>query len=298
MISVFHNPLIRLFAGATMISFSPVFVRLVSVSPTTSGFYRVALGGIALALFLVLTGRRISFARMTWIALLSAAVLFALDLWFWHRSIVYIGPGLATLLANFQVFFMTAAGLAMFGQRPSMQQIIAIPLAVIGLAMIVGLDWRGLPADYQLGVVFGLLTAVCYAGYMLSMRRARASASHAIPSREIAVMSLVAAVMLGASAFAEGESLAISRMDDAVWLLCYGLLSHAVGLMFIASSLAKVSPTQIGIALLLQPSLSFAWDIIIFDRPLSTLEAAGALITLAAIFLGTRHASQESQGAP
>ena len=39
------NPRLRLFVGATMISFSPVWVKLVGVSPTTSGFYRVCIGG-------------------------------------------------------------------------------------------------------------------------------------------------------------------------------------------------------------------------------------------------------------
>src|SRR3546814_9021646 len=31
---------------------------------------------------------------------------FAADLWLWHRSILLVGPGLATLLGNAQVFFM------------------------------------------------------------------------------------------------------------------------------------------------------------------------------------------------
>ncbi len=52
----FSNPRLRLFAGAIMISFSPVWVKLVDVSPTTSGFYRLAIGGVALALFLLATG--------------------------------------------------------------------------------------------------------------------------------------------------------------------------------------------------------------------------------------------------
>ena len=45
-----QNPRLRLFAGALMISFSPVFVKLTSVAPTTSGFYRVLFAGIVLAL--------------------------------------------------------------------------------------------------------------------------------------------------------------------------------------------------------------------------------------------------------
>ncbi len=221
-----------------------------------------------------------------------SAVFFALDLWFWHRSIIYVGPGLATLLANFQVFIMIAAGVLLLGQRPTVRQLVAIPLAMIGLAMIIGLDWQSLQQDYQVGVIFGLLTAVCYAGYMLTMRQVRTDSRYAVPSREVAVMSLIAASMLGMAAIAECESLSIPTVNDAIWLACYGLLAHGVGLMLIASSFAKVTTTEVGLALLLQPTLSFAWDIIFFGRALTAVEAGGAAIALMAIFLGSRQSSQ------
>lgn len=282
-----RNPRLRLFTGAVLISFSPVFVKLVGVSPTTSAFYRVLVGGVALAAFLVVTGRRPDFTRAAWRALSVAAVFFALDLWFWHRSVVYIGPGLATLLANMQVFFMIAAGATLLRQRPSGMQLAAAVLAVIGLSMIVGPDWSDPAPDYRIGVVLGVLTAVSYAGYMLSMRLARLRSSHVVPVREIAVMSLLVAAILGAAGLVEGASFAVPTLGDAGWLLAYGLFSHATGLIFIASSLARVTTTETGIALLLQPSLSFLWDLVFFGRPLTAVEAAGALIALGAIFLGT-----------
>jgi len=136
----FSNPRLRLFAGAVMISFSPVWVKLVSVSPTTSGFYRVLFGGVALTLFLIFTRQRLNLSKRVWLILLLSSVFFALDLWFWHRSIDYVGPGLSTLLANFQVFFMMLAGVLMLGQRPRPIQIVAVPLALVGLGVIVGFD--------------------------------------------------------------------------------------------------------------------------------------------------------------
>lgn len=291
------NPHFRLFAGAATISFSPVFVNLVSVPPTTSGFYRVLFGGAALAIFLIVTGRKLAFTRAAWIAVVGSAIFFALDLWFWHRSILYIGPGLSTLLANTQVFFMMAAGIVFLRQYPSVRQLVAIPLAIVGLAMVVGIGWSELDAGYKAGVLLGFLTAISYAGYMLFMRQARLHASNAVPIREIAVMSLLVSVMLGVAALVEGESLAIPTTADAVWLLAYGLLCHAVGLMFIASSLAKVTTTEVGIALLLQPSLSFIWDILFFGRPTNAIEGMGAVIALLAIFLGSARRSQKVQSA-
>ena len=284
----FSNPRLRLFAGAAMISFSPVWVKLVSVSPTTSGFYRVFFGGVALALFLVITRQRLQLSKRVWLILLLSCVFFALDLWFWHRSINYVGPGLSTLLANFQVFFMMLAGVLILGQRPRPIQIVAVPLALMGLGMIVGFDWQGLSSDYRLGVVFGLLTAVAYAGYMLTMRSARTGAAHRLPIREVAIVSIGSAIILGLSAMAEGVSLAIPTLTDATWLLAYGLLSHCLGLLLIASSLPKVSTTEAGLALLLQPTLSFVWDVAFFARPMTAMELAGAAIALGAIYLGSR----------
>lgn len=291
------NATLRLFIGAALISLSPVWVKLVSVSPTTSGFYRLAIGGGALVIYLVATGQRPQLSRRTWQILLAAALFFALDLWFWHRSIQYIGPGLSTLLANFQVFIMAAAGIVILREPPRPAQVVAIPLALLGLALIVGLDWGALPGDYRLGVLYGLATAVVYAGYLLCMRRSRQDSPHSIPSREIAVISVVGALMLGVSAAVEGESLAVGSAGDAMWLAAYGIFSHCLGMMFIASSLPHVSTTQAGVALLLQPTLSFVWDVLFFARPMSAMELAGAVIALFAIYLGSRPSSKQVQGA-
>jgi len=282
------SPRLRLYVGATLISFSPVWVKLVTVSPTTSGFYRVLIGGAALSLFLLITGQRLRLSNRAWLILACSALFFALDLWFWHRSINYVGPGLSTLLANFQVFFMMLAGVLLLKQRPRPVQVVAVPLALLGLAMIVGFDWESLPGDYRLGVIFGLLTAVAYAGYLLTMRSARAESTYLVPVREIAVISVGSAALLGLSAIAEGASLLIPSAMDAAWLLGYGLLSHSLGLMFIASSLPNVSTTDAGLALLLQPPLSFVWDVVFFSRPMTIMELAGAAIALFAIYLGSR----------
>lgn len=265
MIEFMKSPHARLFGGAALISLSPVWVTLVSVSPTTSGFYRMLIGAAALALYIVLTRRRLALSGRAWAILMLAAVFFALDLYFWHRSIIYVGPGLSTLLANFQVFIMMLAGVVLLRQKPSAVQLMAAPLALVGLGMIVGLDWQSLPAGYRLGVWFGLLTAVVYAAYLLTMRVARADSDYLLPVREIAIVSALCAVFLGFTVFAEGGSLVIPTWSDAVWLLAYGILSHSIGWLLIASSLRQVSTAQAGLALLLQPTLSFVWDVLLFE---------------------------------
>jgi len=281
------NPRLPLYAGATLISLSPVWVKLVGVSPTVSGFYRVLIGGGALALYLLVTRRRLDLSRAAGAILMACALFFAADLWFWHRSIDYIGPGLSTLLGNFQVFFMMLAGVLFLHQVPTARQLIAVPLALGGLTLIVGLEWDTLAPNYRLGLIFGLLTAVMYAGYLLTLRAARTRSSYRVPTREVAVVSLATALLLGIAAGVEGVSLAIPTWVDAGWLLSYGILSHCAGWLLIAASLPRVSATEAGLALLLQPALSFAWDVLLFARPVTAVELAGAAIVLVALYLGS-----------
>ena len=288
------DPRVRLFIGAALISLSPVWVTLTEVSSTVSGFYRVVFGGAALVVYFLVTGRRLELTRRQWWLLVSASVFFALDLWVWHRSIFYIGPGLSTLLGNFQVFILMAVGIVLFRQIPSKTQLVAIPLALLGLAMIVGFDWQVLPPDYQLGVIFGLLTAVMYAGYLLTLRQARHGSPYRIPTREMAVVSVFTAALMALMIVVEQESFAIPSAEDAFWLLAYGILSHCIGWLFIASSLLEVRAVEAGIALLLQPTLSFLWDVLFFDRPMTPIELAGAALALAAIYLGSRSSSKQT----
>lgn len=291
-----NNVRLRLFIGAALISLSPVWVRLTDVSPSVSGFYRVFFGGAALVIFLLLTRKRLQFSKQAWWLLILAAVFFMLDLWFWHRSIFYIGPGLSTLMANFQVFFMMLAGMLFLRQMPTPMQMVAVPLALFGLSLIVGFDWSGLSKDYQLGIIFGVLTAVTYAGYLLFLRQARVGSQYRVPTRELAVISVLAMAMLAVSILIEGESFAIPGYKDLGWLVAYGVLSHCIGWLFIASSLSEVSTVEAGLALLLQPTLSFVWDVLIFDRQMATAEFVGAGIALSAIYLGFRSPSKQVQG--
>lgn len=287
------SPRLRLYIGAALISLSPVWVMLADVSATSSGFYRVLFGGGALVLYLLATGRRLDLSSRAWRLLLIASVFFALDLWFWHRSILYIGPGLSTLLANFQVFIMMIAGVILLKQMPNRLQLVAVPLAMLGLLLIIGFDWSELPENYQAGVVFGLLTAVVYAGYLLSLRQSRQGSKYRMPTREVAIVSVIAAVMMALSVVLEGDSFAIPTLADAGWLIAYGVLSHCMGWLFIASSLPEVTTVEAGLALLLQPTLSFVWDVLFFARPMLASELFGAAIALVAIYLGSRPSSKQ-----
>ncbi|RJX34073.1 MAG: DMT family transporter [Desulfarculus sp.] len=269
-------------------------VKLAQVGPTASGFYRVLLGGLGL-LALVLARRERLWAGWRPLAgALAAGLFFALDLFFWHRSILYVGPGLATILANFQVFILAGAGVLMFGERPGWRLAAAIPLAVLGLFMVVAQDWVHLGPEYRLGVVFGLVTALCYACYLLTLRGAMRRQPTLGATANVALISLICAGLLALEMLNAGESFAVPTAADWGWLLIYGLACHALGWVLISRGLGRIPASRAGLSLLLQPTLSFVWDMLLFARPTTALEAAGAALALGAIYLGSLSRPEQS----
>ena len=270
-----------------LISFSAVFVALIDMGSTAIGFYRVFIAGIILVVYL--RARRTPLIGRGGLVLLAAASFFyAGDLWVWHQSIRWIGPGLATLLAAFQVFVLTGVGVLFFKEQAGWRLLVAVPLAMLGLALLVGVDWSVLSPEKRAGVWLGLATGMFYAGYLLSLRQASFRAQGRGSTGDLALVSLGTALLLGLASVPAGESLAVTTLSDGFWLTTYAVASQVIGWMLITSSLPHVPASRAGLLLLLQPTLSFIWDILFFGRPVTIYEGTGAIIALFAIWLGSQ----------
>ena len=274
--------------GAVMISFSSVFVELANVGPTVSAFYRMFFGGAILLGIALFKNQSLWKSNKTFWFAVSCGLLFAVDLIFWHRSILFIGPGLATLMGNFQVFFLTLAGVLFMKEHFGWRLMVAIPLAIVGLYLIVGINWAQAGPDFKVGVWLGLATAVCYASYLLVLQRSQRLTDKLGLIPNMAVISLVAALILGLSVLViGGESFAIPDAQSWFSLVGLGIMGQVLGWVLISKGLPDLNASVVGLVLLVQPSLAFVWDILFFGRPTTSIEIVGALIALGAIYLGS-----------
>ena len=287
-IPVPRRALLQMIAGAALISTTSIFVKLAHVAPTVSAFYRMAFGGgmLLLGLLALRQWRRLRGADVLW--LIVPGVAFALDLMLWHRSILYVGPGLATLLGNFQVFLMALAGFVLYREKLDWMFLAGVALAFVGLYLLVGLDWSRVGAQYQLGVALGIVTGIAYAAYMLATRHAqRAGHVQLAPAQLLCVSSLLSALVLGLAVLVEGDSFALPDAQSWGALLGLALFGQVFGWVLLTRAMPQLPASLIGLLLLLQPALSFVLDVLLFARPTRLFDWLGVALSLAGIFIGS-----------
>ncbi len=262
-------------------------MKLAHVGPTMSAFYRVAFGGVIL-LGIAIMKRERPWKGWGYLCLgIAGGMVFALDLVVYHKAIIYIGPGLGTILPNFQVFLLALFGVAMLGERLSPRLIVAMPMAMAGLFLIVGVQWDRLSPLYKTGVFLGLSAAGIYTAYTLILRKLQAAVDPLSPFVNLIVISGSSVVFLGVEAWRSGESFLIPDAQSLLSLLAYALFSQVMGWSLISKGLPRIRASLAGLLLLLQPALAFAWDILFFDREATYAIMVGFILTLGAIYMGS-----------
>lgn len=298
------SPILILCFGAVCISFAAIFVKGVggAVSPTGIGMWRTFFGAMILFPLALLMGQPLTLDRklIGWSAL--AGFVFFLDLFFWHRSIVYAGAGMGTILANTQVFTTACLGYFIFKEKLSLGFFVPAITAMAGVALLIGvgsdIEFSGM---YLQGIVFGLLTGLAYAGYLTTLRLA--SLKVKLPN----LISFMAWTSLFSALFFLPTGLIEMALDPdatSIWtndlnalavLFGLGLVAQSLGWLAISKSVPHIPSARAGLILLLQPILATVWGVIFFAERLSMLQVAGAMLTIVSIYFGARFRLRPNQ---
>jgi drug/metabolite transporter (DMT)-like permease len=288
--------------GAALISTSAVFVKWVAIGPTASAFWRMGLAAVFLLAWIAGPAARSLSASMkpsprVLGLLVVAALFFAVDLWMWHRSILYVGVGLATLLGNFQVFALAGYGALVLGERGGWRLWVGLLLALFGLALLLAPGWEGFDTRFRIGIAFGLGTALAYAGFLISFRAAQGQRAHVSNEAMLWLMCVFSAVLLLVMTLAGGEQLQPQGVRDWSALLAYALIAQVFGWLVIGKVMPKLPAGVLGLCLLLQPLLSYVWDALLFGTRLGPVGMLGLALSLAGIFLGLVRGQRKPQDA-
>jgi drug/metabolite transporter (DMT)-like permease len=269
------------------IAFSGILYSWAEVSPSAGTVFRALFGLPLLALVAYAEGRRYGRLpmRTIWMAAV-AGVFFAGDLTFWHHAIEYVGAGLATVLGNLQVLIVGVVAWLLLGERPSRATLIAVPIVLVGVVLISGIVGSGAyGADPAFGVVLGIATALCYAGYLLVIRRGGRDARR--PAGPVAVATLSTAAVATVVGLIVGDLDLTPSLQSLGWLALLGLTSQSLGYLFISISLPRLPAVLTSIILLVQPVITVGLSMVLLGERPSVTQLAGVALVVGGIALAT-----------
>lgn len=297
-----QRPLGVLVSGALAISFAPMLVKslaLGGLDPTAIAFWRCTIGLGFWCIPFILSRKLPRVPAKTMALTALAGVLFALDLWVWHRSIVLAGAGLATILGNTQVFITAVLGIWVFKERPGVGFGRAAAVAFVGVVLLVGIGGDvDLTPDYLRGILYGLFTGLLYGSFIVTMRAAgRGEANEKTANDRLFWFTVWSTLALLVPWLFETQAL---PADSIAWWKAIGLalLAQALGWWAIGVSLPGVRTSLGGLILLLQPILASVWGVLFFNERWTGLQLVGAILTLGAVYYGSTRRQPREEPVP
>jgi drug/metabolite transporter (DMT)-like permease len=274
--------------GAACISPSAILVKLADSGVATAAFYRCLLALPVLFALAELERRRRGGRPLALRARAFVAGLFlAGDLVQWNHAIADVGAGVATVLGNLQVLFVTFGAWILWRERPSRRFLAMLPVVMAGVVLVAGLAGSGIRGAHPVaGIVYGIGTSASYACFLMILRQSTAGRPHvAGPLADAIAGSAVGSLLLGL--VFGGLSFTISWPTFG-WLLLLAMSSQTVGWLLITSSLPRLPAAISSLLLLLQPIAALLLAYLVLDEQPSLLQLAGAALVCCGVLVASR----------
>ena len=272
--------------GCAIFGLGSLIVAHVDIGGWAMAFWRLAISGVVFAMLAKVAGQRLPASRRAIVYSLLSGAFLGFDLALWHESIHAVGPGISTLLNSLQIFFLAAIGFVYFSERQSILQLLSLCLAMLGVAMIGSPEFAQNSAATW-GFVTGIVSGAMLAASMTFIRKTHDTE----PTPIFVLMQLISiggvlAMIVPMLLIDQGNILPNSWYELA-WVLVYGTVMQCLAWGLIAYSIPKLSLTLVGLLLLTEPIAALVIDYSWLDKPINSLQWAGALLTMFAIFLGS-----------
>jgi drug/metabolite transporter (DMT)-like permease len=285
--------------GGVVVSFAPILYAISNANPLTGAFFRMVYALPFLLMIIWFRGAEDSRSTNTRLIAIIAGFAFSLDFLAYHSTVDWIGTGIGTLIGNSQVIIVTLMSWWLFGERPNLSILISLPIVMFGLCLISGI-WDDEPyGSYPLrGVIAGVFTAIFYSAFLIIYRFANRELA---PATNLQFDSTVGCALgLLILSFLPLKSIHVDPIDFEPtmpvhgWLLLLAILSQVVGWLAIAYSLPRLPAAYTSFAILLQPTLTIVWGIVLLSESPSIQQAIGMFLILGSIIGVTVYGSVDS----
>jgi len=274
-----------------------VLVAQHGFTPAHISFWRFAIGAVVL---LAVFGRRIPWARLRGVAgtVLVAGLAMAGYVLCWFLGIERIGPAVPTLIALCLPPVLVTLVAVLRGQERLDAQIVGVLAAALaGTALVVWPHGGGGPAasaGLLAGIGFSVASAVLYAGFTLVSGRLSTTLG-AGPATTC--LTVVAACAMALYALVQPLHWP-QGIPPQAWYLYLGVVTAALALLAFSWGAARLSPTGLTVATLVEPLTAVLLSALLLGQHLGGGQLLGGVLLMAGIWVLGRRVTAKPHSAP
>lgn len=285
--------------GGVVVSFAPILYALSEANPLTGAFFRMVYALPFLLIIILFRKAEDTRSVNTRLIALVAGFAFSLDFLAYHSTVDWIGTGIGTLIGNSQVIIVTLMSWWLFGERPNLSILISLPIVMVGLVLISGVLDDNPYGEYPVrGVIAGVFTAIFYSAFLIIYRFANRELAPAVNLQFDSTAGCALGLLI--LSFLPLKSIYVEPIDFEPkfpthgWLLALAILSQVMGWLAIAHSLPRLPAAYTSFAILLQPTFTIIWGILLLAESPSLQQVIGMFLILGSIVAVTTNGAVEN----
>ena len=255
------------------------FVRNISVTSGELALYRAILAAVVIAIFLLITGQKIPFAkirRQIPLLLLSGCAMgFNWILLF--EAYKYTTVSVATLSYYFAPVLVTLACPILFKEKMTLRQWLCFAMSTVGIVLITGIGDVNSGSNHLLGILFGLGAACLYASVVLLNKFIKGVAGL---HRTFLQFVAAAAVLLPYVALTDGFTLGSLDASGWIYLLVVGLVHTGLAYSLYFSSIEAISGQQAAILSYVDPLVAILVSVLLLGESMTPVQLLGGAMIL------------------
>ncbi|WP_286783103.1 DMT family transporter [Streptococcus sp. UBA4344] len=277
-----------IFLAICFLATGGIFVKLSSLPPINTGFYRVLFSIPMLMPFLKKSDLQ-ALSRKEVITIVLAGAFLAGDLTLWNTSFSYTSVANSNLLVNLTPFTVIPVSYFLFKEKITPKFLLGGLITLTGVLVLMANKVTMSP-NRLLGDSMSLGASVFYAMFMITVYKLRDT----VKSNTIMFISAFGTLLVLAFVIFFTEGFYLPKNFGELWpLLALALVSQILGQGLLAYCLGKVSACLSCLITLSQPVVAALYAWVVFQESLNLQTVIAILITLTGVYLAKTQTSTE-----
>lgn len=243
-------------------------------------FYRFGFASLVVGLIMLIQRKSFRITRGELVTLIYLAFISDGSALFLIEGYSYMSSGVATTL-HFMYPVVTALIMIIFyHEARKLSTALAIVMAVGGVGI---LSWDGDGNTSITGVIIVLISAVCYALYIIRVNRSRAATMDG--TKLVFYVMFIGAIIFGAEALRQGNFKPITTTSQFTHLAALAIICTFITNTCLVFSVKRIGSTMVAVLGALEPLTAVVIGCTVFGEPITWQVLAGIALIIPAVLV-------------